>query len=249
MRIFVYSLFVSLCVCLVACNTDNVTDIEVDNATYNQEVIDYLQKKYDVDVEVDFAPTFKERLSRQDIESLEDYFKFVGGLKRKPLKMNLQDAPFSTTRAETASFSQELMYNGDRINVYVHYDLDGNGGLASPPNVVAGMGGSASDNESFGHQYPTINTTYEIYYWGGSVKCSNTRIDIDRMRVDYTLKHYNIVNGVRSDTWYAMTKTKLAAYGYVNVANNSGEFQLVYCGAGSWMQTIIDEDLKKDLNP
>lgn len=163
--------------------------------------------------------------------------------------MNLQDASFLKTRAETAGFSRELMYNGDRIFVYVYYDIDGKGGLASPPNVVAGMGGSSSDNESFGHQYPTISTTYEICYWGGSVQCSNTRIDIDKMRADYTLKHYSIVNGVRSDTWYAITKTKLAAYGYVNVANNSGEFQLMYCGAGSWMHTIIDEDLKKDLNP
>lgn len=45
MRNFVYFLFVILCACFVACSTDNVTDAEVDNAAYNQKIIEYLQKE------------------------------------------------------------------------------------------------------------------------------------------------------------------------------------------------------------
>ena len=236
--------FCSLC---VSCSTENNDNENVDYVSYNRNIVEYLQNKYDVTAEVEFVPEFKRKLNKQEVESFEDYFKFLGVLKKNPINM-IQAKSLSSTRAESTHFSYELVYNGDRIYVHVYYDHDNNGHLASPPNIVAGMCGS-SDGECFGGHYPTFETTYEIYCWDSSIRPSNTRIDVDRIRADYILKHYNIVNGVRSNTYYAITKTKLCSWGYINVMNGSGFFQLEYAGEGSWMRTIIDEDLKKEIEP
>ena len=225
----------------ISCTSIDDNEHELSACEYNQKIIEYLRDKYNVNVKVVFSPSYKQRLSKDDVESFDGYFKFVGELKKCPVKMVLANKSAETRATKTCS--QQLTYNGDLINVVVYYDIDTqNGGLASPSDVQVGMGGGG---ECFGHHYATIECTYSVEFLGSKFTVSNTQIDVESIKGDYILYHYNIKNGRRENTWYAKTQTKLSAWGYVDVKNNSCQFQLEYAGEGSWMDIVIDEGLHK----
>lgn len=243
MKNLMYLFIVFTCI-LIACNTEEA-NMEVSNKDFNKQIVEYLQTKYDVKAEVEFASDFNKRLNKEEIENLEDYFRFIGGLKKQPLKMEPMLQNNQTRAEETKSFSQTLNYEGDNVNVYVYYTMNTNGGLPDSPSIEVGIGGAGNPFAHYQGNSCHNNARYEVYYWDNVTNYSNTRIDVERIRADYILRYYYIVNGVFSDTPYATVKTKLCAYGYVNILNNTGDFHLMYSGDGSWMQTIIDEGLNK----
>lgn len=242
-------LFLSLCLAFVACNSYDTDCTEVDNTEYNQRLVEHLQHKYGVDAEVEFAPDFTKRMYKKDVESLEEYFKFVAELKKNPLKLNQSSRTLQTRATETKNFTQTLNYEGDNVYVYVYYEMNTTGGLADNPSIEVGMGGVGNPFAHYAGNSSYANARYEVIYWDSKKTYSNARIDVERIRADYVLRFYYVVNGNFSDTPYATVKTKLSAYGYVDILKETGEFHLMYSGDGSWMRTIIDEDLNKDLNP
>lgn len=58
--------------CADKIDSDNVA---FDNAEFNKKIINYLQNKYGVIAEVSFSSTFNNRLSKNEIEALEKYYK------------------------------------------------------------------------------------------------------------------------------------------------------------------------------
>lgn len=243
------SFFLLACsVLLLACSSKDFDCIELENSKYNQLVIEQLQHKYNVCVEVEFTPNYTQRICKEDVERLEDYFKFIAKLKKEPLRMSLSSQKSQTRATETKSFTQTLKYEGDNVYVYVYYEMNTTGGLAAQPSIEVGMGGDGYPFAHYAGNSSHRNAKYEVIYWDSKKTYTNSKIDVERIRADYVLRYYDYVNGHFSDTPYATVKTKLSAYGYVNVLNETGEFHLMYSGDGSWMRTIIDEDFNKDLN-
>lgn len=247
-NIKLFLLFV-LCQIFVACNSHDTDCVEADNVEYNQQTVERLQNKYGVKVEVEFAPNYTQRMSKKDVESLEDYFKFIAGLKKNPLKLNQSSKTLLTRNpTDTKNFTQTLNYEGDNVYVYVYYEMNTTGGLVDNPSIEVGMGGAGNPFAHYAGNSCHENACYEVIYWDSKKTYTNTRIDVERIRADYVLRYYSFENGHLSDTPYATVKTKLSAYGYVNILNETGEFHLIYSGDGSWMRTIIDEEFNEGLN-
>lgn len=242
MKKSIFYLMILLCILCMSCSTENNDNENTDNIMYNRQIIEYLQHKYDVTADVEFNSEYNKRMSKDDVEDFESYFRFLGNLKKHPLQLKMSKYDHLTRARETKSFSQTFDYEGNDVAVYVYYDVDETGRMASPVSVVVGMGGH-------GESFYFRNAIYEVIDFGASYNVNSTSINVEKVRADYIVRNYNIINGKHGDTVMSIAKTKLAAYGYVNVLNHTGNFQLMYCGSGSWRQTIIDEELKKEIEP
>ncbi len=212
----------------------------VDYAQYNQKVIDYLQAKYNVEAEVEFAPDFKQCLSDEAVENLEKYYRFIGEMKKNPISMESSDDIFKTRGmgVQTEAFRSSLNYEKDGIGLTIYYDVDSNGKIADEPRMHAGLWGEgASKNFSSGW--------YNVNSYNSSCTASADKIWVDAVRADYVVMFYNnmvykYVNGEwtlvpdSQSGLYAKQTIKLTASGMVDLANNQSNFTIQYAGKGSW---------------
>lgn len=77
-----------LCLAFASCSTDvNPDNDGMNYAEYNQKVVEYLQKKYNVEADVEFSPDYKRKLSKEEVESYENFYKFIGSLKERSMEM------------------------------------------------------------------------------------------------------------------------------------------------------------------
>lgn len=249
MKNYYYCLFVVLGLQLAGCGADTtIADVNdcanneeaVDYAQFNQKVIDYLQAKYNVEAEVEFAPDYKQCLSNENVENLEKYYRFIGALKENPISMKRVD-DISKTRGmgvQTEAFRSSLNYEKDGIGLTIFYDVDSNGKIADEPHMHAGLWGEgASMNFN--------NAWYNVNSYNSSCTASADKIWVDAVRADYVVMFYNnmvykFVNGKWTLTpdsqsgLYAKQIIKLSAAGMVDLANNKSSFTIQYAGKGSW---------------
>ena len=119
---------------------------DADNTSYNQKIIEYLQRKYDVKAKVEFSPTYNKRLTKDETKALEDYYSFLSSLKN-PLDITLGKGK-AVTRG--TFYTHDLSYRGDKVTVYVYYNAiqtkDGNE-LADNPLIEVGIGGQGNHEE------------------------------------------------------------------------------------------------------
>ena len=235
-----FFLFAILYSFIVGCSTDVDERRDVDYAQYNQNVINYLQRKYNVESQVEFAPSYKQRLTREAVENLEEYYKFIGAMKESPMKMSCITMPSRSrgTGVQTESFNTTLSYELDGINLTISYDVDTNRKIADEPRIYAGLWGQgASKNYTSG--WYTVNSHRS------SCTASADKIWVDVVRADYVVLFYNnMVYKFIDGQWtlvpdlqsglYARQTIKLAATGSVDLANNQSGFTMHYAGAGSW---------------
>ena len=233
-------LFAILYSFIVGCSNDAYENREIDYAQYNQSVINYLQRKYNVESQVEFAPDYKQRLTREAVENLEEYYKFIGAMKESPMKMSCINMPSRSrgTGVQTESFNTTLSYELDGINLTIYYDVDIHGKIADDPRIYAGLWGEGvSKNYTSGW--------YTVNGHRSSCTASADKIWVDVVRADYVVLFYNnmeykfidgqwtLVPDLQSGL-YARQRIKLAATGSVDLANNQSGFTMHYAGAGSW---------------
>lgn len=90
-----------LCLVFASCSTNIEDNANNDYAEYNRKVIEYLQQKYNVKADVEFSPNYKQRLSKEEVESYEKFYRFIGGLKEKPMEMTLASSKSEATTRGT----------------------------------------------------------------------------------------------------------------------------------------------------
>ena len=225
-----------LCVTFVSCNTDMADDVNLDNATYNQKIVEYLQNKYDVKAEIYFSPTYNQRLTSNEVKALEDYYNFIGSLKR-PLGIALSDGDAKT---RTNLYTHNLTYRGDQVTVYVYYETDpakGNKELGTNPCIEVGIGGQGN------HEY---NIFYDVVYYNAEYVYGQTYIKVGIVRGDYVLKTYpyNYIGiPMTSVNPTMVVKSKIAAYGDVDITKRNGNFFIQYAGDGTWFTFDVDGEL------
>lgn len=249
MKDYYYCLFVVFGLLLAGCGADtssgDVNDSAknedvVDYAQYNQKVIDYLQAKYNVEAEVEFAPDYKQCLSKEAVENLDKYYRFIGAMKKNPIRIERTADIFKTRGigVQTEAFRGSLNYEKDGIGLTIYYDVDSNGKIADEPRIYAGLWGEgASKNFSSGW--------YSVNSYNSSCTASADKIWADAVRADYVVMFYNnmeykFVNGEWTlvpdlqSGLYAKQTIKLTASGMVDLANNQSGFTIQYAGKGSW---------------
>ena len=244
MKNFPIYLTAILCFLFTDCNNAEEGEQDINYAEYNQKVIDYLQRKYDVKVETVFSLTFKQKLSKEDVQSFEEYYKFISDLKRTPLRLKekVLSAPMKSPGVQTSAFHKNLCYEMDDIALTVYYDVDSNGYVADEPHIYAGLW-----NEGWSKR--NDNLWYQVDNYNSDCSASGDKIWVNAVRADYTTLHYTkkvykIVDGVGvwvPDIQYgysAKHTIKITATGIINVTNNQGEFSIHYAGEGSWSRDL-----------
>lgn len=239
MRTFLMTI---LCLAFASCSTDiNPAEDEMDYAEYNQKVITYLQRKYNVEAEVEFSPNYKQKLSKENIESFENFYKFIGCLKEKPMEMTQHE----TTRGigvSTELFKQTVNYENDGIIVGIYYDVDANGKLADDPRIQAGLAGEGVSSKFNG-------AWYQIEFYKSDCRVSGEKIIADAIKGDYVALFYNdktleykfvdgkwtLVPNYESGL-YARKRVKITAAGTLDTATKQGRFEVHYAGSGTWFR-------------
>ena len=222
---------------IVGCNSNDENCTDVDNAEYNKYIIEYLQHKYDVKAEVEVSQ--KEKLSKEAIGCIENYYKFVSSLKQKPKEMVLKEKASGESMATRTVFcTQTLVYEMDDIIAFVCYEIDGNGKVADNPNIVSGLAGNGVSNN--------YNCAiYKVDNYRSVCHASGNTIYADVLRGDYMVMVYQHFNNGHPDTTSGISAriiVKLAAYGTVDVPSNRGSFTLHYAGEGSWARDEMELD-------
>lgn len=214
---------------LVGCadkiDSDNVA---LDNAEFNKNIINYLQNKYGIIAEVSFSSTFNNRLSKNEIEALEKYYKNLHKLTKADAHIKLTKA---TCQTRTVLGKYGVSYNGDAITVHVYYNteyVNGEYVLGNNPNVEVGIGGEGN------HEY---NVMYEVVYQGAEFVYGERYVKVSKVKGDYILRSYpmNYFGNPNTSLPPTMTvKSKIYAEGEVNVPREVGTFSVHYAGEGSW---------------
>lgn len=240
MRTFLMTI---LCLAFASCSTDiNPVEDEMDYAEYNQKVITYLQRKYNVEAEVEFSPNYKQKLSKAELDSYENFYKFIGSLKEKPMEMT--QSKQKATRASFAGtyfFEKYVNYELDGVKVCIYYDADMDGALyGSNPTIEMGLGGEGV-SKNYSNAYYSLDTYRHDY------RVSGKKIIADAIRGDYVvtfytdfIKEYRYVDGEwkivpsGQSVISSRQRIKLVVAGELDTANGSSNFTLYNAGKGSW---------------
>ena len=183
-KLTLFTYFV-LALLFVGCDTADKEKSDIDYVEYNQKVINYLQKKYNVEADVRFSTNYKQRLTKEATESLEEYYKFIANLK-EPIEMDrlVSSCTARIAAVGTKYFSQVVKYELDGITVGIYYDVDSNGEISDKHSLQAGLGGEGTSRNYSGGRYTVTNYKFDC-------SISGKKIIAEAIRGDYEVRFYN----------------------------------------------------------